>query len=127
LPTKKLKEDTLTVRQGNTNKNCYFIGYKTYQLLPNNELIFAGGGICDDSETELVKAFILGNKKVYHKYESVVIKEYNEVVEFGKHKGLTVNEIFKIEKSWLSWCRDNFKFNLAQENLKKQITEILKQ
>jgi hypothetical protein len=126
MPTKKLKEENLTVRQGNTNKNCYWIEYKAYQLLPNNELVFSAGGICDDSETELVKSFIKRNKKVYHYHTITVQIEYNEKLNFGKYINKTVDEVKILDLQYLKWVNSSFDFSSAQEKLKKEITEILK-
>lgn len=53
------------IKQGRNNPNNFWIDYKVYQLLEDNTLMFASGGIEDLEQTELVKAFIKRNKKVY--------------------------------------------------------------
>jgi hypothetical protein len=94
-------------------------------MLPNNELVFSAGGICDDSETELVKAFISRNKKVYTIYENVAEREYNELIPIGKHKGLSVSAVFSIEKKYLEWMLREYNFG-DKIKLKQEIIEILK-
>jgi hypothetical protein len=114
-----------TVKQGKTNKNIYWIGYKAYQILPNNQLLFAGGGICDDTETELVRTFILRNKKAYQIYENVAVREYNELIPIGKYKSLSVSAVLKIDKKYLDWMLREYNFS-GKEGLKNEITECLK-
>jgi len=53
------------IKQGRTNPNNFWIDYKVYQLLQDNTLMFASGGIENLEQTELIKAFIKRNKKVY--------------------------------------------------------------
>lgn len=125
-PKKTIKETENTVKQGLTNKNCYWVNMKVYQMLPNNEIVFAGGGSEITVETELVRGFCVRNKKTYHNQIITSQIEYNEVVNFGKHNGKSVQFIYDNDRQWLKWCRDNFKFNSAQTKLKQEITDILK-
>lgn len=125
-PKKTIKETENTVKQGLTNKNCYWINMKAYQMLPNNEIVLSAGGEEIEVETELVKAFCVRNKKTYQNRIITTQIEYNEVVNFGKHNGKSVQFIYDNDRQWLKWCRDNFKFNLTQEKLKQEITDILK-
>jgi len=53
------------IKQGRTNPNNFWCDYKVYQLLEDNTLIFASGGIEDLEQTKLVKSFIKRNKKFY--------------------------------------------------------------
>ena len=126
MATKIIKTEENTVKQGKTNLNVLWINLKAYQLIENSVLTFAGGGRELQEETELVLSFIKRNKKAYHKYETIVKVEYNEIVNFGKHKGLSVQHIFDNEKSWLKWCLSNYTFKIGEEKLKKEIIEILK-
>lgn len=122
----KAKEDKLTIKQGRSNSNVIWIGLKAYQIIDGDILMFGGGGIEVEEETELVRAFIKRNKKTYFKYESVEHKEFKAVFTFGKHTNKSVEEVRAIDKPWITWCRDNFKFSSAQKELKEQIEEILK-
>lgn len=126
MATKKIKEIQNVIRQGRTNPNNLWCDYKVYQLLEDDSLVFASGGIEDLDQTKLVESFIKRNKKIYTKYVTQEVKEYNEIVKFGKHKGFSVQYIFDNEKSWLKWCLNNYTFKLGEERLKKEITEILK-
>ena len=65
MPTKIKTENT--VKQGLNNKNIYWCNMKAYQMLPDGEIVFAGGGGEIESETEEVKSFIKRNKKIYYK------------------------------------------------------------
>ena len=126
MATKTIKTEENTVRQGRTNLNVFWINLKAYQLIENSVLTFAGGGREFQEETELVLSFIKRNKKSYTKYITKEVKEYNEIVKFGKHKGFSVQHIYNNEKSWLKWCLNNYTFKIGEEKLKKEITEILK-
>ena len=120
------KTEETTVKQGKNNSNIFWLNMKAYQLLSDGSLTFASGGNENLEETELVKSFIIRNKKVYTKYITEEVKEYNEVVKFGKHSGLSVQNIYNSDKQWLTWCIKNYAFKPGEETLKKEITEILK-
>ena len=126
MATKTTKTEENTVKQGRSSSNVYWINMKAYQMIEDSTLLFAGGGSENFEETELVKSFIIRNKKIYTKYTNEEVKEYNEIVNFGKHKGFSVQHIYDNEKSWLKWCLSNYTFKIGEEKLKKQITEILK-
>lgn len=124
MPPKKLKETENTVKQGNTNKNCYWANMKAYQMLPNNEIIFAGGGIEIEGEIETVRAFCVRNKKTYNTYENVfniAEKAYSKVT-FGKFAQRTTQEIFLEDKNYANWLYKN----VTDETIKKELKELLK-
>ena len=126
MATKTIKTEENTVKQGKTNSNIFWLNMKAYQLLSDSSLIFSSGGNENLEETELVKSFISRNKKTYTKYIINEVKEYNEIVKFGKHSGLSIQTIYNTDKQWLTWCIKNYLFKLGEEKLKKEITEILK-
>ena len=126
MPTKTIKTEENTVKQGRNNTNVFWLNMKAYQMIENSVLLFAGGGSENQLETELVLSFIKRNKKSYTKYVTEEVKEYNEIVNFGKHKGFSVQHIYDNEKSWLKWCLSNYTFKIGEEKLKKEIIEILK-
>lgn len=126
MTTKKSVEEKLIIKQGRSNSNVIWIGLKAYQITEGDVLMFGGGGIEVEEETELVKAFIKRNKKSYFKYEIIEPKEYNELIPIGKFKGQTVSYVFGVEKKYLSWMLKEYKFSSAQKNLEEQIKEILK-
>lgn len=124
MPPKKLKETENTVKQGNTNKNCYWTNMKAYQMLPNNEIVFAGGGIEIEGETEVVREFCVRNKKTYNTYENVfniAEKAYSKVT-FGKFAQRTTQEIFLEDKNYANWLYKN----VTDETIKKELKELLK-
>ncbi len=123
------KETENTVKQGKSNNNNFWINYKVYQLLEDNSLVLASGGLEIITETELVQAFIKRNKKVYTKNITIFNsepKQYNEVLPCTDMKGKTVSEVFELNKKLLIWFRDKYNFKIGEEKLKEQITEILK-
>ena len=124
MPPKKLKETENTVKQGNTNKNCYWVNMKAYQMLPNNEIIFAGGGIEIEDETEAVRAFCVRNKKTYNTYENVlnIAEKVYSKVTFGKFAQRTTQEIFLEDKNYANWLYKN----VTDETIKKELKELLK-
>lgn len=123
------KETENTVKQGKSNFNNFWINYKVYQLLEDNSLVLASGGNEIETETELVKAFIKRNKKVYAKnttmFESEP-KQYNEKIGFGQYSDLTVSQLFDENPKYIKWMLEKYTFNSVQTKLKEQITEILK-
>ena len=123
---KTVKTEENTVKQGRNNANVFWVNMKAYQMIEDSVLLFAGGGSEKQEDTELVLSFIKRNKKSYTKYATEEVKEYNEIVNFGKHKGFSVQHIFDNEKSWLKWCLSNYTFKIGEEKLKKEIIEILK-
>ena len=120
-PKKIIKETENTVKQGNSNKNCYWINMKAYQMLPNNEIVLSAGGIEIDSETELVKDFCKRNKKLYYIYESVEEKAYTKVT-FGKYANDTTKIIFEKDKNYANWLYKN----VTDETIKKELKDLLK-
>ena len=123
---KTVKTEENTVKQGRNNANVFWVNMKAYQMIEDSVLLFAGGGSEKQEDTELVLSFIKRNKKSYTKYATEEVKEYNEIVNFGKYKGFSVQYIYDNEKSWLKWCLSNYTFKIGEEKLKNQITEILK-
>ena len=123
---KTVKTEENTVKQGRNNANVFWVNMKAYQMIEDSVLLFAGGGSEKQEDTELVLSFIKRNKKTYIKYTTEEVKEYNEIVNFGKYKGFSVQYIYDNEKSWLKWCLSNYTFKIGEEKLKNQITEILK-
>lgn len=122
------KETESTVKQGKSNFNNFWINYKVYQLLEDNSLVLASGGNEIETETELVKAFIKRNKKVYTKNVTMFDsepKQYDEIIPIGKFKGQSVSYVFDNEKKYLSWMLREYNFG-AQTKLKEQIIDILK-
>lgn len=127
MPLKKIiKETENTIKQGNTNKNCYWLNMKAYQMLPNNEIVLSAGGIEIDSETELGKDFCKRNKKMYHHYIITAQIEYNEIIKFGKYINKKVSEVKEFDLQYLKWVRDNYAFKIGEEKLKNEIINILK-
>lgn len=61
------KETENIVKQGKQNTNNFWINYKVYQLIEDSSLVLASGGNEIETETDLVKAFIKRNKKVFSK------------------------------------------------------------
>lgn len=127
MPSKKtIKETENIVKQGKQNLNVYWLNMKAYQMLPGNEIVFASGGIEIDSETELVKAFCVRNKKTYHHHIITAQIEYNEVFKFGKYTNKRVSEVKELDLQYLKWVRDNYSFKIGEEKLKNEIINILK-
>lgn len=123
-PKKTIKETENTVKQGIQNLNVFWLNMKAYQMLPNNEIVFAGGGSETDTETELVKAFCVRNKKTYNIYENVlniVEKAYSKVT-FGKFSQRTTQEIFLEDKNYANWLYKN----VTDDKIKKELKELLK-
>lgn len=120
------KETENTVKQGKQNANNFWINYKVYQLLEDNSLVLASGGNEIETKTELVKAFIKRNKKVYNKNVTMFNsepKQYNEKVGFGQYSELTVSQLFEENLKYTKWILE--KCNLAgREKLKEQIKSI---
>lgn len=122
------KETENIVKQGKQNANNFWINYKVYQLLESNSLVLSSGGNEIEIETELVKAFIKRNKKVYIKNITIFDsepKQYDEIIPIGKFKAQTVNYVFDNEKKYLTWMLREYNFG-SQTKLKEQIIEILK-
>lgn len=122
------KETENTVKQGKSNFNNFWINYKVYQLLEDNSLVLASGGNEIETETELVRAFIKRNKKVYTKNITVFDsepKQYNEKIGFGKYSNLTVSQLFDENPKYVKWMLEKYNF-AGREKLKQEITEILK-
>lgn len=123
---KNKTEDKLTVKQFRDNSSNFWVDNKHYYLSEDNELHLAAGGINTDEVRAALLAYIKRNKKTHIPRKKIEPeKEYLEIITFGKHTGKTVQEVFTIEKSYLVWIKNNYNFSLAQENLKKEITEIL--
>lgn len=123
------KETENTVKQGKSNFNNFWINYKVYQLLEDNSLVLASGGSEVLTETELVRAFIKRNKKVFSKNVTMFDsepKQYNEKIGFGQYSELTVSQLFAKNPKYAKWVLEKYTFSLAQIKLKEQITEMLK-
>ena len=71
MATKAVKTEENTVKQGRNNGNVFWLNMKAYQMIEDSVLLFAGGGIELQEETELVFSFIKRNKKTYTKYETI--------------------------------------------------------
>lgn len=122
-------EEKITIKQFKDKSSNYFVNNKHYHLDENNMVVFVCGGIENIKETEYLKAYIKRKKSVFIPREPSIFenepKDYKEVITFGQHKGKTVQEMYETERKYLSWMMKNFKFSSAQENLKKEIIEIL--
>jgi len=131
MPPKKAEEKgKFDIRQFKDKSSNWFLNNKHYYLNENNELIFICGGKEDLKETEEMLAYIKRNKKVYVPREKGILekepKVFDEIIPVGKLKDKTVQQAFIEDKKYLTWMRDKFTFNSAQEKLKQQIIEILK-
>lgn len=126
MPPKNIKTEEIVVRQGKQNLNCYWLNMKAYQMLPNEDVVFAAGGEEDIEETALVKAFIKRNKKAYQKQIITAQIEYNELIPFGKYKNQTLENVRYSDLGYLKWILDKYTFKSGEEKLKQEITEILK-
>jgi len=47
------------------------------------------------------------------------------VLQFGKYRGNTLNDVFKKDKKYLVWMIENFTFNQNQKSLKNEISYLL--
>ena len=128
MPPKK--EDKITLKQFKDKSSFWWLNNKVYHLNENNSVVFICGGERDEEEIKYLEEFCKRNKKQFKEREPNIFenepKEYKAVFTFGKHINKSVEEVKCLDKRWLTWCRDNFKFSSAQKELKEQIEEILK-
>lgn len=122
-----MEKDKINIRQFKDKSSNFWCNNKHYFLDENNVLNFICGGKEDLKETETLEAYIKRNKKSFvARQESVLLQEafeYKEVISFGKYSGKKLDEINDVK--YLKWLLTNFNFG-GKENLKKEITEILK-
>lgn len=127
MPAKKKEtEEKIIIRQFRDKSSHFWVDYSHFMLNEQNEIVWCAGESPNESKLEALTKYIKNNKKKYAPREIVVLKEYNEIVTFGKHSQKTVQFVYDTDKSWLKWCRDNYNFSSAQKELKEQIIEILK-
>jgi hypothetical protein len=128
LAKKKETEEKLQPKEFRDKSSNWWLAGKHYHLNKENEIIICAGGSSDDTEIELLRAYIIRNKKTYKDREispCISQKEYLEIVNGGKYSGMSVQDIFNSDKSYLTWAIKNFNFE-GKEKLKEEITEILK-
>jgi hypothetical protein len=123
MPPKKKIEGIRRFRDGSSN---YWVEGKHYYMTEDGEVHFGAGGFEEQHLIDELKAFIKRNKHKYVAQVPLVQKSFLEELTKGKFKGKTVEEVFAIEKKYLEWMLANYSFSAAEENLKKEITEILK-
>ena len=106
--------------------NSYWIEGKHYYVTEDGEVHFAAGGVEEQHLIDELKDFIKRNKHQYVAQVPLVQKSFLERLKQGKFKDKTVEEVFALEPKYLKWMIANYTFSAAEENLKKEITEILK-
>lgn len=48
------------------------------------------------------------------------LKTFEDVLTFGKHKGLTIEDVFNEDPQWLEWAMENVEgFDFCQEDKDK--------
>jgi hypothetical protein len=124
------KSSEILIRQFKDKSSHWFVRDAHYFLNENNEIIWAAGETDKEELRNALIDFIKRNKKTYVPREKGILekepKVFDEIIPVGKLKGKTVQQALIEDKKYLSWMRDNFNFNSAQEKLKQQIIEILK-
>lgn len=119
-------ETKITIKQFRDLSSSWWVGYKHYCLDENNVLQFICGGIEDKKETEAIQEFVKRNKKQYvPAKQSEVLKEYLEIITFGKYINKSVQEVFYLDSKYLQWMYKEYSFSSSQEKLKQEIKEIL--
>ena len=122
----KETEEKIIIRQFRDKSSHFWVDHSHFMLNEQNEIVWCAGESPNESKLEALTKYIKNNNKKYAPREIVVLKEYNEIVTFGKHSHKTVQFVYDTDKQWLKWCRDNYNFSSAQKELKEQIIEILK-
>ena len=127
---KNLEKDKIVVRQFKDGSSNFWCDGVHYSLNENGDLVFCSGGIDTEERREYMFSYIKRNKKKFIPREPSILenepKEYLEKIGNGKYAHLSVSEVFLQDKQYLKWMLDKYSFSSAQENLKQQITEILK-
>ena len=125
---KKIK-DKIDIKQFKDNSSHWWVNDAHYSLNVSGELIWHAGEVDKEELRNSLLSFIRRNKKVYKERSPSIFdsepKQYNEKINFGKHINKTVSEVFSEDVKYLSWMLKNYNFS-AKENLKREITEILK-
>lgn len=119
-------KDKIIIRQFRDKSSHFWVDYSHFMLNEHNEIVWCAGESPNGSKLEVLTKYIKNNKKKYVPREIIVLKEYNEVITFGKYSQKTVQFVYDNDRQWLKWCRDNYNFSLIQKELKEQIIEILK-
>ena len=111
---KKDKEDKFTLRQFKDKSSNWFLNNKHYHLNEQGLIVFIAGGKEDEEEIKYLEEFCKRNKKQFKEREPSIFenepKEFKAIFTFGKHINKSVEEVKCLDKKWLVWCRDNFKF-----------------
>lgn len=119
-------ESKIIIRNFKDKSSNFWVDYSHFMLNEHNEIVWCAGETSDQAKLEALTKYIKNNKKKYVPREIIVLKEYNEVITFGKYSQKTVQFVYDNDRQWLKWCRDNYNFSSAQKELKEQIIQILK-
>lgn len=129
MAAKKETEDKTTIKSFKDSSSNWFVNDAHYSLNESGELIWHAGEVDKEELRTALLSFIRRNKKCFKKRSPSIFdsepKQYNEKINFGKHINKTVSEVFSEDVKYLSWMLKNYNFS-AKENLKKEITDILK-
>lgn len=121
----KSKEDKINIRQFKSGESSWWVNDAHYYLNASGELIWSAGEVDKPELRESLLAFIKRNKK-YHVPTPPSILDMEErewsTLNFGKHKGLRLNEVRDIEPKYLKWVVEN----TADKKLVQEIKELLK-
>lgn len=127
MAIKKQVEDKTTFRRFRDKSSHFWVDNLHLYIDENNEIKFGAGGILTEAIKVSFEAYVKRNKVKYipraKPVEAAV--EYLETLKSGKFINKTVSEVFELDNKYLIWMRDSYNFG-AQEELEKQIKEILK-
>ncbi|HSE99868.1 MAG TPA: hypothetical protein VLA48_03145 [Nitrososphaeraceae archaeon] len=121
----KSKEDKIQIRQFKSGESSWWVNDAHFYLNASEELIWCSGQQDSDELREALLAFIKRNNKHHIPTPpSILVSEEKEwsTLNFGKHKGLKLNEVKDIEPKYLRWVVENS----ADKKLVEEIREILK-
>jgi hypothetical protein len=124
------KSSEILIKQFKDKSSHWWVKDAHYYLDADNEVKWAAGETDKEELRTALIDYIKRNKKAYVPREKGILEKeprvFDEIIPVGKLKDKTVQQAFIEDKKYLSWMRDNFNFNSAQEKLKQQIIEILK-
>jgi hypothetical protein len=124
------KSSEILIRHFKDKSSHWWVEDAHYYLDEDNEVKWAAGETDKEELRTALIDYIKRNKKVYVPREKGILekepKVFDEIIPVGKLKDKTVQQGFMEDKKYLTWMRDKFTFNSAQEKLKQQIIEILK-